>query len=123
MVQAVVYILLCYLSQSFSDKVSPTRSHLHVARTITTWTKVVPDGVLHDINRPYPGRPKKFGAQDQEHLKLMFLRGKASTASAATRELIKENIDPVRANTVRRALQGIGGKAIYIGESSRSPSL
>jgi len=32
-------------------------------------------------------------------------------ASAAIRELNKENIDPVSANTVRRALQDIGGKA------------
>lgn len=85
---------------------------LHVSRTtITGWTKQVPEGVLQDANRPKPGRPKKLSTQDAENLKLMILRGKASSASAATREFNKENVDPVSPNTVRRALQDVGGKA------------
>ncbi|KAF9344777.1 hypothetical protein BGX34_005329, partial [Mortierella sp. NVP85] len=42
-----------------------------------------------------------FGPQDAENLKLMFLRGKALTASAATREF----------NTICCTLKDIGGKA------------
>lgn len=79
--------------------------------TITSWAKGLREDALLGAERPKVGRRRKLTDSDAYNIKLKIRRGITKDALQATEALNMEKDDPVSVDTVRRALQRVGGHA------------